>query len=144
MNKYIIDANVLFSALISGKEIFIKLFENNLFYAPDFILIELDKYKSVVLNKSKLPIDYLQDFIQRVFKQITVIPELYITDDNKKKAIVLCQDIDIKDTAYIALSLEMDLPIVTRDKKLYNGLKKKGFESIILLDELFHPKQTNI
>lgn len=28
MKKYIIDANVIFSALISGKEIFIQLLEN--------------------------------------------------------------------------------------------------------------------
>ncbi len=136
MKKYIIDANVIFSALISGKEFFIKLFENNKFYAPDFIMLELDKYKSVILKKSKLPIENLQDFIQRLFKQITVIPELYITDKNKQKAVDLCQDIDIKDTAYIALSLEMNLSIVTRDKKLLNGLIKKGFDNIISLDEL--------
>ena len=80
MNKYIIDANIIFSALISGKELFIKLFEHNRFYAPDFVMLELDKYKSVILKKSKLPIENLQDFIQRLFKQITVIPELYITD----------------------------------------------------------------
>ncbi len=138
MKKYIIDANVIFSALISGKEFFIKLFENNKFYAPDFIMLELDKYKSVILKKSKLPIENLQDFIQRLFKQITVIPELYITDKNKQKAVDLCQDIDIKDTAYIALSLEMNLSIVTRDKKLLNGLIKKGFDNIISLDELLH------
>ncbi len=136
MKKYIIDANIIFSALISGKELFIKLFETNKFYAPDFIMLELDKYKSLILKKSKLPIENLQDFVQRLFKQITVIPELYITNKNKQKAIDLCQDVDIKDTAYIALSLEMNLPIVTRDNKLYNGLKKKDFNNIITLDEL--------
>lgn len=90
MKKYIIDANVIFSALISGKELFIKLFENNKFYAPDFIMLEIDKYKSVILKKSKMPIDNLQDFIQQLFNQITIIPELYITDSNKQKAINLC------------------------------------------------------
>ncbi len=54
MKKYIIDANVIFSALISGKEIFVKLFENNKIFAPDFILIEIEKYNKVVLKKSKL------------------------------------------------------------------------------------------
>ncbi len=80
MKKYIIDANIIFSALISGKELFVKLFEANKFYAPDFIMLELDKYKSVILKKSKLPIENLQDFIQRLFKQIIIIPELYITE----------------------------------------------------------------
>ncbi len=32
----------------------------------------------------------------------------------------------------------MDLPFVTRDKKLYDGLKNKGFENIILLDKLLN------
>ena len=82
MNKYIIDANIVFSALISGKELFVRLFENNKLYAPDFILVEIDKYKSVIMKKSKLPIENLQDFIQRLFQQITVIPALYISDKN--------------------------------------------------------------
>lgn len=143
MNKFIIDANIIFSALISGKELFIHLFENNKLYAPDFILSEIDKYKSVILKKSNLPLENLQDFIQRLFQQITVIPALYIKDKNKKKAKELCQDIDIKDTAYIALSLEMNLPVVTRDKKLCIGLKKKGFNKIITLDELLQNHDEN-
>jgi predicted nucleic acid-binding protein len=134
MKKYIIDANIIFSALISGREIFVKLFENNRIYAPDFITIELDKYKKVVLKKSKLPNENLQDFIQRLFRQITIIPDLYINDINKQKAIELCETIDIKDVAYVSLSIEMNLPFVTRDKKLYDGLKDKGFKNIILLD----------
>ena len=138
MKKYIIDANVIFSALISGKEILVRLFENNTLYAPDFILVEIDKYKTVILKKSKMPLENLQDFIQRLFQQVTIMPALYITDENKQKAMELCEDVDIKDTAYIALSLEMNLSVVTRDKKLYNGLKAKGFENIILLDELLN------
>jgi predicted nucleic acid-binding protein len=138
MKKYIVDANVLFSALIGGKEIYIKLFENYKLFAPDFILLEIDKYKSVILKKSKLPKQEFQDFIQRLFQQITVIPALYITDENKEKAKELCEDIDIKDTAYIALSIEMDIPQITRDKKLYNRLIYKQFANIILLEELLH------
>lgn len=143
MNRYILDANVIFSALISGKELFVQLFENNKFYAPDFILVEIDKYKSIILKKSKLQIEEFQEFIQRLFQQVTIIPALYITDKNKHIAIELCQDIDIKDTAYVALSIEMNYPIITRDAKLYNGLKNKKFENILLLDEFIKQQIDN-
>jgi len=139
MSKYVLDANVVFSALISVKEIFIQLFENNKFFSPDFILVELDKYRTVILKKSKLPIDDLQEFIQKLFQEITIIPALYIIEKNKLKAKELCFDIDEKDTAYVALSIEMNYPLVTRDQKLYEGLKSKGFENVILLDELMKP-----
>jgi len=135
MNKYISDANIVFSALISGKELFVHIFENNKFFAPDFILVELDKYRTVILKKSKLPIEDLQDFIQKLFQQITIIPALYIIDKNKLKAKELCINIDEKDTAYVALSIEMNYPLVTRDLKLHDGLKAKGFDNVILLYE---------
>ena len=136
MRKYILDANVIFSALISGKQIFIQLFEFNKFYSPDFMLVEIEKYKSIILEKSNLTIEDLQIFIKNLFQHLTVIPSLFIKENNKKKAEELCRDIDPKDTVYIALAIEMNIPLVTRDISLYNGLKKKGFNNVILLDEL--------
>ena len=136
MNKYILDANVVFSALISGKELFTKLFENNKFFAPDFIMVEIDKYRKVILRKSKLPASELQAFIQRLFEEITIMPSLYILEENKLKAYELCKEIDEKDTAYVALSIEMGHPLLSRDKKLIDGLKARGFENVVLLDEM--------
>ena len=43
-------------------------------------------------------------------------------------------DIDIKDSVYVALSIELNVPLITRDKKLYLGLRKKKFENIILFE----------
>ncbi len=109
-NNYVLDANVVFSALISGKELFVQLFEHNKFFAPDFILVEIDKYKTVILKKSKLPISDLQEFMQKLFMQLTILPGMYILDANKLKAFELCKDIDEKDTAYVALSIELNYP----------------------------------
>ena len=136
MNKYILDANVVFSALINGKQLFIELFEHNQFFAPDFIFVELDKYRKVLLKKSKLPAEELQPYIRKLFHQITVVPAFYIIDEHKIKAWNLCRDIDEKDTAYVALSIDMKYPLVTRDQKLFSGLKAKGFNHVVLLDEI--------
>jgi predicted nucleic acid-binding protein len=48
----------------------------------------------------------------------------------------LCKDIDEKDAPYIALAIELDIPFITNDKKLYTGLKKKGFSRIHLFEDI--------
>ena len=44
---------------------------------------------------------------------------------------------------FSALISGKEYPILTRDKKLYNGLKNKGFEKIILLGELMNQQLKN-
>lgn len=70
-----------------------------------------------------------------------VIPSLYITEENQLKAISLCKEIDEKDTPYIALALEMEIPLITQDKKLYNGLQKADFKHITLWEDLLNNLQ---
>ena len=53
----------------------------------------------------------------------------------------MCKDIDEKDTPFLALSLELKLPLITRDKKLYNGLLEKGIKDVILFEEIFEKLQ---
>ena len=43
-HRHVIDANVLFSAFISGRELYRLLFSEHTIYLPDFALLELDKY----------------------------------------------------------------------------------------------------
>jgi predicted nucleic acid-binding protein len=49
----------------------------------------------------------------------------------------LCRDIDEKDTAYLAASIEFDIELVSKDAKLIEGLRKKGFYKIISLQRFF-------
>ncbi len=39
----------------------------------------------------------------------------------------LCRDVDENDTAYLALTLELDAELWTSDRELETGLRKKGF-----------------
>lgn len=41
------------------------------------------------------------------------------------------------DTNIIFSTLFLNIPLVTRDKKLINGLKEKGFEKVIPLESIF-------
>ncbi len=60
VQKYVIDANVLFSAFISGKEVYTLLFSEHTISVPDFTFLELEKYKQRILNKTKLTEDAFQ------------------------------------------------------------------------------------
>ena len=39
----------------------------------------------------------------------------------------LCKDVDEKDTPFVALAIEMEAELWTRDQNLKEGLLKKGF-----------------
>jgi predicted nucleic acid-binding protein len=137
MKNYIIDANIIFSALISGKEAYFKLFSLHQFYLPDYALQELEKYRQVILKKRKTDNETFKSKLLGLFSLITIVPDLVISTENFEQALALCSEIDEKDTPYVALSIELDMTLVTRDVKLHDGLLAKGFENVILFDRLF-------
>lgn len=141
MKRYILDANIIFTALMSGKPLYLNFVANNQCFTSDFAFTEIEKYKAVIMKKSKAKPSDFQKFIKLLFEYITVIPSLYITEENQLKAISLCKEIDEKDTPYIALVLEMEIPLITQDKKLYNGLQKADFKHIILWEDLLNNLQ---
>ena len=138
MNRYVIDSNILFSAIISTRRIYFELIKNVDLYAPDFALKEIEKYEQLILKKTKLPKKELNDFLIKLFKGVTILPSIIMSRKSKQKAMDLCKDIDEKDTPYIALAIEMDIPFITNDKKLYKGLKKKEFTNIVLLEDIIN------
>jgi predicted nucleic acid-binding protein len=141
MNEYVLDVNILFSAIISGKDIYWQIVTKDVFYLPDFALTELQIYENLLLEKTKFDRDELKEYTIRLFKKMVVVPRIVISDNNLLKVISLCGDIDEKDIMYIALALELNVPLITRDKELYAGLKAKGFENVILFDDFFQDNE---
>jgi predicted nucleic acid-binding protein len=131
LKSFVTDANVLFSCLISGKADYIDLFEKYQFYLPDFALTELQFYQNLIHLKTKLAPQSLQTFTLGMFEKIIVVPNLLISTQNYLQAFHLCKDIDEKDTVYVALSIELDMPLLTRDKQLIEGLIQKGFSNVL-------------
>jgi predicted nucleic acid-binding protein len=134
--KVVADSNIIFSSLISGKEVYIDTFRMNEIYVPDVVLLELDKYEKRLIQKTQMNQTEFIKFIQMLFKEITVIPKFAISKENWYEAYRLCKDTDEKDTPFVALSLELAVPLWTNDKKLVKGLKKKGFDSLLTTEEL--------
>ncbi len=137
MNKldYIIDANVLMSILISEKAFYKPLLNYYNFILHEFTLVEIDKYKEVIFEKTKMQKNELINFSYSVFSEITILPNYIMDKFVIEKAVELTKSVDIKDVNYIALSMQLDLILLTRDKKLITGVNKKKFNKIMLFDD---------
>ncbi|MGB3074953.1 MAG: PIN domain-containing protein [Chitinophagales bacterium] len=134
-STYVLDANILVSGLLSQKPFYEILTQRNKIYIPEFAYAELGNYSDLILKRSKFEFPKLKAFTLRFVSGITVIPEFIYAGTSSQTAEQLCSKIDLKDTAYVALAIELNCTLLTRDKPLYNGLKSQGFERVILFDE---------
>lgn len=99
------------------------------------MLVELFKRKEKLIKVSNLSEDEIIRIYQILLKRITLHKEDLISPDNRASAYALCQDIDESDTPHVALTLELKGLLWTGDKKLKEGLKRKGF------NQFFEPKE---
>lgn len=136
MKEYVIDANILFSALISGKTFYKTLFLKHIFYTPDFALRETKNYQQLIIAKMKGKEDKFRKFTKFLFSNLRIMPEFILSTQSLQQGYHFCKDQDEYDTTYIALSLELGIPFVTRDKPLYHWLKNQGYDKVILFQDL--------
>ncbi len=133
--RFVFDANILMAILIGGRSFHKVILETLDVMTPDFALIEIDKYSSVIIQKSKL--DWLShvQYAHFVFSAITVIPGYLIDNESIERANRLIRDTDPKDISYLALAIQNDSILVTRDKPIVEAARRKGFRRIMLFDE---------
>ena len=138
MKRVVVDANIIFAALrISQSRIRKGLFGGNYdFYCPNFLIVEIFKHKERILSKSKLSEEETYEALSMITSRIRFVSDKNISTGNFIKAYELCRGVDIKDVPFIALSLELECPLWTRDKALKFGLIKKGYNSFFDENEL--------
>jgi predicted nucleic acid-binding protein len=66
--------------------------------------------------------------LSSIINQIKFYDEDLISIGSWTEAFRLCRETDEKDTPYIALSLELNAKVWTKDNELKIGLRKKGFD----------------
>jgi predicted nucleic acid-binding protein len=137
LKTYVTDANVLFSCLLSGNEKYKRVFKECRLYLPDFALSEIQEHQSEILAKTKIPASDLRSYTLAIFDALIVVPNFLISNQSYLSAFRLCKDIDEDDTAYLALSIEFDITLLSNDRILVEGLRRKGFTNVITLTELF-------
>jgi len=133
--KVVVDTNVVFSALLSdnSKQREILLKTDYEFLSPNFIFIELFKYKEKIKKYSRLNDTEILEYFSIIIENIQFIRPDTVTEINLQSAYDLCKDVDEKDTVFIALALEFDANLWTGDKKLMAHLESKGFSNFFIL-----------
>lgn len=114
MVKLIIDANILFAALIKESTTADLLCRKNMqFYTPQFIYEEFMLHKEEILQKTHR---------ENVFFFLADMEKILHMANPDRKSFEQAQKIatDPKDTAYIALSIQLNHPIWSNDKRLKN------------------------
>lgn len=136
--RLVIDTNIIFSALLSSNPRELQILENqyyNTFYCQ-LSTIEIFKYKEKILSLSKLSEKEILSNYYEVLKHLQVVHEKDIPIEIRKQAARLCGEVDLKDAVFVAASIMLDAYLWTGDKKLREGLAKRGFENTISTAEI--------
>lgn len=130
MKKVVVDTNILFSALLRFPNTYANvIFEEDLaFYTPHFVIVELFKHKERIIQRSNLSETDILEILYRLIKNIHLVSEENISNISWKSAYQLTHDVDIKDTPFVALAIELEAELWSSDKKLKNHLIKNGFQ----------------
>ncbi|MEK6937907.1 MAG: PIN domain-containing protein [Nanoarchaeota archaeon] len=112
----IVDANVLFAALIKDSLSSDLLFRRDLhLFIPEHIFIELEKHKEEILKKTERTPEKFEALLEIFTRRVTLIP-LEELIPFVKEAELLCPDPD--DLAYFASALKINCAIWSNDKAL--------------------------
>jgi predicted nucleic acid-binding protein len=112
----VVDANILFSALIKESVTSELLFRNDShLYAPEFIFTEFEKYRELIKRKTERNDEDFDNLLALFERRITLVPleEIIHFVENAKKI-----SPDIKDVPYVALALKLNIAIWSNDKEL--------------------------
>jgi len=112
----VVDANILFAALIKRGITSELLFRNDLhLYAPEFIFIEFEKYRELIKKKTERTDGEFDELLELFQRRIMLVPFEEIKPFiEKAKAI----SPDVKDVPYIALALKLNIAVWSNDGSL--------------------------
>lgn len=134
--EFVIDANVLISALIRNSHVrHFLLFSGNSFYTPEFIFEEIKEHIEEIKQKSSLSEAEIKDLLDYilVISDIKIIP-LDELKEYKNEAKRISPDPD--DAHYIALALKLKCSIWSNDKELkdkQNSVNVYNSEEILMM-----------
>ncbi len=103
--KVIVDTNILISALIKNSTTRKIIMESGLrFYYPSIAMQEIEKYKTIILEKSGLSNRSYHEILEAILNYIILVPQEIITPFVKEAERIM-GNIDKKDVIFIALAL---------------------------------------
>ena len=130
----IVDANVLFSALMKNSLTAELIFEEDLLLStPEFIITEFFKYEDLILKRTHRTKEEFIQIMHMLKDIITVVPKedyaKFIEEAEKFSP-------DKKDVLYLALALKLKCGVWSNDKKLKTQDKVKVYSTEEVKKEL--------
>ena len=106
------------------------------FYAPDYLIEEVEKYIPLVSRKNSLSEQDNNNILDILCNYITIVGmEFY--EENINEALEIMAEIDIKDTPYVALALSFDNDgIWSEDKGFFKQDKIKIWKTQKIIEAL--------
>ena len=136
MNIFIIDTNLVFSATISPDgniAAFLrgKLPEGVRLFAPETMLLELDRHSSKLVKLTKKNIGEVRSDFETLLSNISIVSDIEIPFENYVSALRHVTGIDTDDISFVALNDHLGRYLVTGDRVLINGLINRGYSRVI-------------
>jgi predicted nucleic acid-binding protein len=114
--ELVVDANILFAALIKDSYTSELMFNDNLkLYAPDFLVTEFMKYEDLILRKTGRSRESFIEIMHCLNAVITTIPEEEILPFFEQAKSISPDENDIM---YFALALKLKCGIWSNDNRL--------------------------
>src|ERR1700761_2070313 len=126
----VIDSNILFSACIAAEKqnklsgIFFRNFPGVQRISCHYAIEELFHHREKLIKASKLSENKLDVLLSETLKQVSFYSEDTIEPKYWTEADRLTKDVDSKDIAFVAMTLQTGGLLWTGDKKLSSHLKK--------------------
>jgi len=118
--KLVVDANVVISALIADsktRELIVTLEPELL--TPEIVADEIDKYEPLIMEKSGMEQDRVQQFIDLLFTHIETVPVRFF-QDHIDEADTAIGETDPDNVLYLACALGVDAGIWSDDTDFQN------------------------
>ncbi len=114
--RFVIDTNILISALIRDSTTR-KIIKDVVwdFYYPEKSFVEVCKYKSLILKKSKMNEQEYTKLLDNLLEHITLVSDEFMQQGLSKATNLLCK-IDPDDVIFLACAIALDLDIWSDDK----------------------------
>jgi predicted nucleic acid-binding protein len=132
----VVDSNIIFSALLKKENICHYIITSNYFdiYTCNYMFTELFKHRNKLMKCSHLEETEIISQLENILSKISFINENIIPSDIYRNAELICTNIDPYDVPFVSLAIFLNIPLLTTDKKLYNGLKLLEFPVFNLID----------
>ncbi len=141
MTNIIIDTNIFFSALLNTNsrigQIIINGSRYYSFFAPEYMRVEVFKYKEKIKRFAKLNDDEFIEIYELIVRNITILNQALIPKKVYRNAELLCKGIDMDDTPFVAMSEFVKGHLWTGDKMLIKGLTDLGYKNIVTTEQLY-------